>query len=76
MPSSPAPVQVGDLRTHPKGYNLRVACVYHYWGKAECVPEPRAYGRRTTHISIETVSGFPLVVEPELKPKPDSEPSP
>ena len=77
MPSPSIPVQVGDLRRHPKGHTLRVrkiigAMMPYVW--AECAPDPPVRGRRTTNISIETVSGFPLIVEPE--PKPEPEPSP
>jgi hypothetical protein len=75
MPSPFIPVQVGDLRRHPKGHTLRVRRIlYSIW--AECVPDPPVRGRRTTNIMTDTVGGFPLVVEPEPEPKPEPEPSP
>jgi hypothetical protein len=76
MSSPPAPVQVGDLRRHPKGHTLRVRKIVdgvmmpYAW--AECAPDPPVRGRRITNISTETVSKFPLVVE--AKPEPDPSP--
>lgn len=79
MSSPSTPVQVGDLRRHPKGHTLRVrkiigAMLPYVW--AECAPDPPARGRRTTNIAIETVSKFPLAVDPELEPRPEPEPNP
>ena len=65
------PVEVGQLRRHPKGYTLRVMEFQrNYWPPcALCEPDPPVEGRRTTSIRVKTLATFKLVT-PTTEPTP------
>lgn len=66
------PVEVGQLRRHPKGHTLRIVKIYHEGYRcsvADCVPDPPIKGRRATRISFYTLFTYPIVT-PTTEPTP------
>jgi len=62
------PVEVGQLRRHPKGHMLRVVRIYHKgreYACADCVPDPAVAGRRATNIATRTLATYPLITTTE-----------
>ena len=64
------PVNVGQLRRHPKGHTLRVLEADGInSSSALCTPDPPIKGRRATRISFYTLFTYPIVT-PTTEPTP------